>query len=347
MVFETLLRDVLLAFRLLRRTPLVTGTALLSIALSIGATAVVFTAIKSVLLNPLPYTRAGELIQLRSDDNIAGGSHSDWIFCNDAQEIIRRTHTLEPVGIYRNAVFDLSGGASAPPQALYGIRMTASLFSTLGVSPMLGRNILPEEDQPGHVDEMILSYGLWSHRFNRDQKVVGKTVQVNGRACLIVGVMAPDFNFPLRRTATRTPTNYVQFWAAMRTGGPDALTGGMGAIARLRPGVSVVQARQDLAFINASLVHDFPGTNRGRTLRLAYLWDRSLGSARDALAFLMAAALLFLLIGCANVAHLLLARGSARFPFAWPSARAAPESSANCSPRVACWRYSAALQATL
>lgn len=307
----SVLKDIRLGFRLFRGTPVPTAIALCSIALSVGATAVVFTAIKCVLIDPLPYARASELVQIRSEFlKMREQSNGDWVFWNDTQELIRRTRTLESVGVYRNAIFDLAGGPDATPEALYGLKVTASLFPTLGVSPMLGRNILPEEDQPGHSDEMILSYGLWSRRFNSDPGVVGRTVTVNGHACLVIGVMPAEFNFPLRRQAAHTPSPYVEFWAAP-LGVPDA-GAGLGAVARLRPGVSLAQARQDLTSISDALSHDFLETNRDRTLRLNLLRDRTVGVAANGLLFLMAAAVLFMLIGCANVANLLLARGLAR-----------------------------------
>src|SRR5580704_10708480 len=185
----SILQDLRLAFRLLRRDLAGTGIALLSIALSVAATAVVFAAIKAVLIDPLPYARAEELVQLRSEfPKMQEQSHADWVVWNDTQELIRRTRTLESVGVSGNAIFDLAGDAGATPEALYGLRMTASLFSTLGVSPMLGRNIRPEEDQPGHPDEMILSYGLWARRFQSDRNVVGRSVTVNGHDCLVIGV---------------------------------------------------------------------------------------------------------------------------------------------------------------
>ena len=307
----SVLLDIRLALRIFRRTPALTAIALLSIALSVGATAVVFTAIKAVLINPLPYARAAELVQFRTDFTNAEPSHGDWVFWNDTQELIRRTRTLQSMGIYRNAVFDLAGDPSTPPEALYGLLMTASLFPTLGVSPMLGRNILPEEDQPGRTDEMILSYGLWTRRFNADRRVIGRTVKINGGDCLVIGVMPPDFNFPLRRAAAHTPSPYVEFWAPLRNTRAGT-SGGLGAVARLRPGVSLIEAQQDLASISAALTREFPATNRDRTLRMALLRDRVLGSAGNALWLLMAAALMFLSIGCANVANLLLARGLVR-----------------------------------
>ena len=309
---ETLLQDVRIALRLLRRTPSLTGIALLSTALSVGATAVVFTAVKAVLLTPLPYSKPSELIQLGTKFTTARQSHIDWVFWNDTREIVRRTRTLKSVGVYSNAVFDL-GGAS-PPEALYGLRISASLFPTLGVSPMLGRNILPEEDQFGRPNELILSYGLWIRRFNADRAIVGRKVRVNGHDCLVIGVMPPDFNFPLRRAAAHTPQPYVEFWAPMKTGSSRAIDpkGTVGAVARLRPGVRLIEAQQELASVGAALERDFPTTNRDRTLVAGFLWDRTVGNVRPALWFLMAAASLFLLIGCANVANLLLARGLAR-----------------------------------
>ena len=308
----SLLQDFRFALRLFWRSPVPTGIALLSIALSVGATAVVFAAIKAVLIDPLPYARPGELVQLRSEfPRMQEQAHGDWVVWSDTRELSRRTRTLESIGVDSNAIFDLSGDAHATPEALYGVRVTANLFAVLGVSPMLGRNILPEEHQPGHPDVMILSHGLWMRRFHADRSVVGRSVTVNGHGCLVIGVMPPDFNFPMRRGAAHTPSPYVEFWAApfIVPANPDA---GLGAVARLRRGVSLEEARQDLASISRTLAHDFPATNRDRILTVNLLRDRTVGAAGKSLVLLMAAAVLFMLIGCANVANLLLARGIAR-----------------------------------
>jgi predicted permease len=309
----SVLQDIRLAFRLFWRTPSLTSIALLSIALSVGATAVVFTAIRSVLIDPLPYLRPEELVQIRAEfaNFDPSQSHTDWAFGSDAQEIIRRTRTLESVGTYGNAVFNLAGDTSTPPEALYGLRISASLFPTLGVRPMLGRNILPDEDQPGHANEMILSYGLWRRRFNADRSVIGRSFRIDGHDCLVIGVMPPEFNFPMRRAAAHTPSPYVEFWAP-RQAGPDTTMGAVGVVARLRRGVAVPEAQQELASIGTALSREFPATNRDHSLRMGLLRDRTVGSAKNALWLLMVAALLFLLIGCANVTNLLLARGLAR-----------------------------------
>jgi putative ABC transport system permease protein len=307
-----IVQDVRLALRLLRRAPVPTAIALISIALSVGATAVVFAAIQSVLIDPLPYARPAELVQFRSEyPRMQEQAHGDWVVWNDTRELARRTRTLQAIGVYGNAIFDLQGDANAPPEALYGLRASANLFPVLGVSPMLGRNILSSEDQPGHPDVMILSYGLWVRRFHSDRAVVGRSVTVNGHGCLVVGVMPPAFNFPLRRQAAHTPSPYVEFWAAPLTA-PANPGAGLGAVARLRPGVSLQQARQDVASISRGLEHDFPATNRDRVLTLNLLRDRVIGAAARGLWLLMAAAIVFMLIGCTNVANLLLARGRTR-----------------------------------
>ena len=308
----SVLQDIRLALRIFRRTPVPSGIALLSIALSVAATAVVFAAIKSVLIDPLPYAHAETLVQLRSEfPQMQEQSHGDWVAWNDTRELARRTRTLESIGIYSNAVFDLAGDSNSTPEALYGLRVNADLFPVLGVSPMLGRNILSEEDRPGHLDVMILSYGLWMRRFNSDRSIVGRTVTVNGHGGLVIGVMPPNFNFPLRREAAHTPSPYVEFWAAPFNTPADP-NAALGAVARLQAGVSLADARQDLTSISNALAHDFPETNRDRTLRLNLVRDRTVGIAANGLLLLMAAAVLFMLIGCANVANLLLARGVAR-----------------------------------
>jgi len=309
---DQIIQDVRYGLRTMRRSPAFTIVSVLSISLGIGVTAVVFAAIKAVLIQPLPYLRPAELVQLRSEyPKMQEQAHTDWVIWNDTRELPQRTRTLESLGVWGNAIFDLAGDANAPPEALLGVRMTASLFPALGVSPMLGRNLLPEEDQPGHPDVMILSHALWVRRFHSDRSVVGRTVTFNGRGCLVVGVMPPDFTFPLRTEAARTPSPYMEFWAAplKESPNPDAA---FRAVARLRPGVSLEDARQDLASISRALAHDFPARNRDRILTLNFLSERNVRSAGKALLVLMAAAILFMLIGCSTVANLLLARGLTR-----------------------------------
>ena len=180
-ILESFAQDVHYALRGLWRNPAPTGIALLSVALSIGATAVVFTAIKSVLIEPLPYGHPEELVQFRTEyPRFPEQPRGDWMSWENAREVSRRSRTLEAVAVYRNAFVDLADESGDPPEALYGARVTSNLFPLLRVAPMLGRNILPEEDQPGRPDVIILSHGLWVRKFNSDPNIIGKTLIVNG-----------------------------------------------------------------------------------------------------------------------------------------------------------------------
>jgi predicted permease len=306
-------RDFRQALRLLGRTPTLTAVALLSVAVTIGATAVVFTAVKAVLIQPLPYANADQLVQFRTDSK-RGKSQADWVTWSDMLDLARSNQSFRSIGAYQYALFNLPGDGNSPPEALYGLSVSASLFPTLGVTPMLGRNILPEEDQPGRNHEMILSYGLWVRRFNSDRGIIGRSVEVNGHFSTIIGVMPPEFDFPMRlATPVRTPSQHMDFWAP-RGFDPahEDRNSGSGAVARLRPGVTLRQADREVKSFSDALTRLHPITNEDRTMRAAWLRDRTLGFASTGLLLLMAAAVLFMLIGCANVANLLLARALAR-----------------------------------
>ncbi len=307
---STLIQDIRYALRIMPRNRGVTAVAILSVAITAGITGVVFTALKTVLIDPLPYAQPSRMVVLRSD-----GHTSNWVSWADMEDVRRRSRTLQSVGTYHYALLNLRGGGGNPPQALYGLNITADLFPTLGVSPMIGRNILPEEDLPGRNRELILSYGLWKRRFGLDRNILGRTMIANGYEYKIIGVMPPGFDFPLRlATTVRTPSRYMEFWApyGQDPAKADRANTGCGAVARLRPGVSERQAGQDLASIARSLAREYPLTNKDRPIQAIPLAAQTFGYSRPALLILMAAAAMFLLIGCSNVANLLLARALAR-----------------------------------
>ena len=307
----SIVQDIRHSIRLLRRTPGPTAVALGSIAITVGATAVVFTAVKTVLLDPLPYRQANRLFAFRTDYAHGGDPHEDWVAWPDIQDVMRNTRSFETIGTYNYALVNITGDANSPPEAYYGLSVSANMFPMLGVKPMLGRSIRPEENQAGRDHELILSYGLWKHRFNGDRNVVGRTIEVNGHSCTIIGVMPPDFDFPMHlATPIRTPSGHMDFWVPQVID-PKRFTrdgASMGAVGRLRAGVSPAQAAQEIASISAVLQRQYPVTNQDRSLRPVSLRDRTLGFASTGLPLLMAAALMFLLIGCANVANLVLAR---------------------------------------
>src|SRR5579883_1300634 len=310
----SLISDIRQALRIFRRSPGLTAVALCSIAITVGATAVVFAAVKSVLLDPLPYQDPDALVQLRTDYQ-RSRPHVDWVSWADMQDVQRASHSFESLGTYHYAVFNLTGDANNPPESLYGLYISASLFPTLGVRPMLGRNILPEEEQLGRDREIILSYGLWTRRFNSDPGIIGRSVEVNGRNCTVVGVMPSGFDFPMRRATTvRTPSPHMDLWMPQTVSDfvKRARISGYGAAARLKPGASLAAAQKELDGISAELARLYPQSNAGHAIRLSPLRARTLGFARTGLWLLMGAAVLFMLIGCANVANLLLARSLSR-----------------------------------
>ncbi len=309
------LSDIRLAFRMLSRASSVAAIAIVSIAIGSGAAAVVFAAVKAVLIAPFPYSHPDQLVQIRTDFARGGSPRQDWVSWSDMQDVARENRSFSALGTYHYALFNLAGDPISLPEALYGAYVSAPLFPALGVSPMLGRNILPEETQTGRDREMILSYGLWVRRFHADPSIVGRAVNVNGHACTIVGVMPDGFDFPMRlATTVATPSHHMDFWA------PEAVDParthrdrtGYGAVARLRRGVPLGQAEQDLSAIAGRLARAYPDTNQGRLLHAGFLRDRVLGFAQTGLLLLMAATAVFVLIGCANVANLLLARALAR-----------------------------------
>ncbi len=307
------LRDVRQALRLFRRSPGLTAIALLSIAITIGATAVVFAAVKTVLLDPLPFRDAKSLVQLRTD-YARSRPHLDWVSWADMQDVRRANHSFESLGTYHYALFNLTGDAGNPSEALYGLYVSANFFPMLGVKPMLGRNILPEEEHTGQARVMILSHGLWTRRFNSDRGVLGRSVEVNGHQCTIIGVMPPGFDFPMRMATTvRIPSGHMDFWAP-EFGDPAKIgrVGGYGAVARLKSGVSVAGVQQDLDSISVELARLYPLTNAGHAIRFTPLRAQTFGFAQTGLWLLMGATVLFMLIGCANVANLLLARSISR-----------------------------------
>jgi hypothetical protein len=206
---------------------------------------------------------------------------------SDVQDVLRRNHSFESLGTYNYQLLNLGGDPNTLPEALYGLIVDASLFPALGVKPMLGRNILAEEGQPGRQREVILSYGLWERRFHSDRNIVGRTVRMNGDDWAVLGVMPPGFDFPLRiGTTVRTPSGHMDFWAPLAVGPAEESRShvGYGAIARLRKGVSPAQAEQDVLSIGEQLAREYPRTNDdGRSLHLASLEDRTFGPARGGL----------------------------------------------------------------
>ena len=292
---ENLLQDLRYSLRNLAKNPSFTLTALLTLALGIGANTAIFTVVNAVLLRPLPYADPDRLVVLLHDGRnpASHGEFFDWK---------RDNHVFENMGAAEAWTPNLTGVDK--PEELSGLHVSADIFPVLGVQPLLGRGFSPEEDQSGKDHEVVLSYQLWQQRFGGNRNVLGQTMQLNGEPYAIVGVMPNGFRFaPFWSTK-------ALLWSPLQLD-PAARDGfSLRIFARLKPGISLEQARAEMGAINARLAAQFPGSNKD--VVLTALKEKVVGEIRPALLVLLIAVGFVLLIACANVAHMLLARASGR-----------------------------------
>ena len=301
---ETITRDVRFAIRGLRKEPAFAAVCVLTLALGIGANTAIFSVVNAILIQPLPYPDARQLVQVW-ETNPQANRWGDWASYPDFEDWRRDNTTFEAIAALRYGRLPLTEGEY--PEMLVSVRGTVDLFSVLRVTPMLGRAFLPDEGEAGRSDVAVLSYGLWQRRFGSDPAVVGRTISIEGRPYLIVGVMPPGFDFPTNIQPSAKPPD---LWVPLT---PDRSRGSHNyrVIARLKVDRTVDQARADVSRLMQSIAEADP-SHRGRGSAVEPLQQHAVTSVRPVLLFLMGATALVLLIACANVANLLLARGVAR-----------------------------------
>jgi putative ABC transport system permease protein len=305
---ETILRDIRHALRSLRKNLAFSTVAVITLALGIGANTAIFSAVKAVLLNQLPYRQPGRLVVLGQADSSADRpSTTDFTTTYDWR---RLSHSFESMSLYRDAAAAIVEHGQA--ELVKGLRVNYDFFDTLGVPMQLGRNFLAEEDRPDRRFEVILSHGLWIRRFGADPNIVGRVIRLNEASVTVVGVLPAEFR-PLQILSGDLPEMFLPLGYALSQ--PFACRGcqHLRLVARLKPGVEPRQAQAELITIMGNLKRQYPEAYSPKsTVALMPLHDYIVGPASTALWVLLGAVGLVLLIACANVASLMLARATSR-----------------------------------
>jgi putative ABC transport system permease protein len=309
---QDLTQDTRYGFRMLRKNPGFTTVAVLTLALGIGANTAIFSVVNGVLLRPLAYKDSDRLVQLIGHDQKRGVDF-DWVSFANFHDWAEQSKSFQYMAAYKFHVFNLTNVSQA--QVLFGIKVSASLLPTLGAEPILGRNFRAEEDEPGRDHEVILIYDTWRQLFGANPQIIGKTLTLNDELCTVIGVMPVSFNFPPTVPVTSSlPSRKTQFLTplglAFNSGQRDWNM--LGVIARLKPDATIEQARADISTVAHNLELQYPAQNGGVTVRVEPLLNQVVGDVRSALWIFLAAISLVLLVACANVTSLLLARSTIR-----------------------------------
>jgi putative ABC transport system permease protein len=296
---DTLIQDLRYGVRALLKNRSFTAIAVLALALGIGANTAIFSVVNAVLLRPLPYQDPDRIMTVLYEDRIpvAPAEFLDWKEQNHVFENIAAAQYWQPNLVIKDH-----------PEQLWALNLTADMFTLLGVKPILGRTFLSNEDQPGNHLVVVLSHRLWQRSFGGDPAIVGQTITLDGESYTVIGVMPPDFRFaPF--WATR-----AELWAPLNLAPRinDRRGSSLRVFARLKSGVTREQAQAEMATIKQRLEDQYPESKKSFSLSVDPLHEIVVGNIRPALLILLGAVCFVLLIACANVANLLMARATAR-----------------------------------
>ncbi len=306
---DSLLQDVRYAIRMCLRTPGFTAVAVVALALGIGANTAIFTIVNAVLIERLPYRDPGTLVVVW-ETNVRRPNRPNVIAPANFLRWRDSADAFERMAAFFDVTNNLTG--SGDPEELVVQAVTPDFFPTLGVAPLLGRTFVADEGSRGHDGFAVLSYELWQRRFGGDAAILGHVIQLSGDAATVIGVMPPDTRIFLKGgSLVGKPADLwlpFAFTEAHRQPRGRYMT----AIARLKPGVSLAAAQSQMSTIASTLTREWPAFDTGWGVRLAPLHQELAGELRGALLVLSGAVAFVLLIACANVANLLLARGAVR-----------------------------------
>jgi predicted permease len=309
---EQLGQDIRFGLRQLRRSPGFTAVAVLTVALGVGANTTIFSIINSTLLRPLAFPDSDRLtLVLETQDN----DPNDWDIVSAPKfwEFQHHGRSFESMGIFESGGrgYNLAAtDAKQESEQVSGDRVSADFFTVLGVKPLLGRTFLAEEEALGRNHEVVLSYGLWRRRYGADPSLIGKTIPIDGEAFTVVGVMPRDFQWQFWSGGRR------QLWVPIgyTKSDLDRKNHSFVPIARLRPGVSVAQARAEMGVVASGIRKQYPAQEADTGATVVPLGEVGMQGIRTTMVALLAAVAFVLLIACVNVANLLLARGALGAP---------------------------------
>jgi putative ABC transport system permease protein len=305
----TLLQDLRYALRQLRRNPGFTLVAMLTLALGIGANTTIFSVMNATILKKLSFPDPDRLVLVWQTYG-KGPDNYSIVSAPNYWDFERQNHVFEGIALFDSAGrgYNLSaGGSNREPEQVSGLRVSANFFSVLGAQPFLGRAFLPQEELRGKDHEVILSYGLWQRRYGADHSLVGKTIKVDDEDFTVVGVMPREFHWEFE-------SGHRQLWVPVgyTEGDQNRASQSFVSFARLKPGVTVAQARAEMEGIGTRLSQQYPADNADMGATVMPMGDFGLESLRRIVWALFAAVGFVLLIACVNIANLLLARGATR-----------------------------------
>ncbi len=302
---ESIGADLRFALRQLRKSPGFAAMAIFIMAFGIGANSAIFSVVHVVLLEPLPYRNPGQLLnlwQVPPQSSFPGMTR----FAVSAANFLdwqKQNTVFSQMALASGGGFEITG--QGKPATIVASTVTSNFFSVLGVEPIYGRVFYPQEDQPGHNNEIILSYKLWQSRYGSDPTVTGRTIDLDGAPYLIVGVMGPKMIMP----------SFAQAWAPLGLTAAQAAVRGEHhyfSIARLKPGVTIAQAQAEMNTISRRLEQAYPVDDKGWGAIVVSMRDQLVGDVRPAMLMMLGAVAFVLLIACANVANLIFARAFSR-----------------------------------